>query len=67
MNTALNELIKFLKETYTETIGEPAIRKAQSLLPKEKEDIMKAFQNGYNNSNVDSGKIPEQYFSKTFK
>ena len=65
MNTALQELIEYLKETYTETIGEPAIKKAQSLLPKEKEDIMNAYTKGY----TDLGKRLEHndnYFSNTF-
>lgn len=33
--TAITLMLEFLKETYTETIGEPAIRKATELLAKE--------------------------------
>jgi len=78
--TALQELIEFLKETYTETIGEPAIRKATELLETEKTQIVEAhvaitkagliYEENYTYTEDDERLIRQQaetYFNQTYK
>jgi len=79
MKTAMQELIEYLEagkkyitgfpgEFYAgqEVVVSTTIETAIELLAKEKDQIEAAYQNGYNNGNVDSGKIPARYFRETY-